>query len=407
MNNNFSWLNQPNIKTLINILSSNKNHNFKFVGGCVRDSLLGLAPIDFDLASNLKPEENIKIFTNYGIKTITNASKYGTITAIINKQAFEITSLRKDIETFGRHALVSYTEDFLEDAKRRDFTFNALYLCPFTKKITDYFNGINDLQIGKVRFIGDINQRIQEDYLRILRFVRFYTLFGKKKPTVIEIKTIHNSVTQLKNLSKERIISELNKIINSSNIIKGLQLINQLDITSTIFNVTQLNLENLTNYLKLENKLIINNSFNNILKLVIALNNFDFNSLNNLYNQKSIKAYLKQLGSLNSLFINEVKPKPSEIITMFSYEVIEGYALINLSKKIDTKYFINLLKIAKKYQNFILPINGDDLLKLGIKSGKQIGKIIQSLAIISIEKNITQKNELLKYIKNNYKIENT
>ena len=150
----------------------------RFVGGAVRDALAGLKGFDIDLATDLSPDELVEACTENGIKTVPIGIKFGTVGVIINDQVLEVTSLRKDIKTDGRHAEVVFTTDWEADASRRDLTINAVY-ADEKGNVFDYYNGIEDLEKGIVRFIGLPAQRIKEDYLRIMRFFRFYSIFGK------------------------------------------------------------------------------------------------------------------------------------------------------------------------------------------------------------------------------------
>ena len=167
----------------IDIIEVLGNQNAKFVGGCVRDAVLGKLAKDIDIATCFKPNEVMEVLQKAKIKTIPTGIKHGTITALYKNQTFEITTLRKDVTTDGRHAEVSFTDSWQEDAKRRDFTINALYLD--TKgNIFDYFNGLEDLKSKKVIFIGDAKTRSEEDNLRILRYFRFFQRFGGKVHTL-------------------------------------------------------------------------------------------------------------------------------------------------------------------------------------------------------------------------------
>ena len=155
-----------------------KEDQVRFVGGCVRKSISGDNIDDIDLATILKPDEIKKKLNKENIKVIDTGISHGTVTAIINKKKFEITTLRKDLSTDGRHAEVTFTSDWKEDALRRDFTINAIY-ADIQGRIFDPLNGISDLQKGIVKFIGTPDERIQEDYLRILRYFRFFTQYSK------------------------------------------------------------------------------------------------------------------------------------------------------------------------------------------------------------------------------------
>ena len=150
----------------------------RFVGGAVRDALAGLQGFDLDLATDLSPDELVEACSENGLRTVPIGIKFGTVGVIINDKVLEVTSLRRDVKTDGRHAVVEFTTDWEADASRRDLTINAVY-ADEKGNVFDYYNGIEDLEQGNVRFIGNPNHRIKEDYLRILHFFRFYSLFGK------------------------------------------------------------------------------------------------------------------------------------------------------------------------------------------------------------------------------------
>ncbi|MBR6663996.1 MAG: CCA tRNA nucleotidyltransferase, partial [Alphaproteobacteria bacterium] len=153
----------------------------RFVGGAVRDALMGIEGADLDLATDLSPDELVEACNEEGLNTVAIGIKYGTVGVIIDDTLLEVTSLRKDIKTDGRHAEVEFTDNWEADASRRDLTINAVY-ADEKGNVFDYYNGIEDLEKGVVRFIGSADKRIKEDYLRILRFFRFYSMFGKGNP---------------------------------------------------------------------------------------------------------------------------------------------------------------------------------------------------------------------------------
>lgn len=185
----------------------------RFVGGCVRDSLLGLQVSDVDLATRLQPEEVMKRLKEAGIKAVPTGLAHGTVTAIVDGAPVEVTTLRRDVSTDGRRATVAFTDDWREDAARRDFTMNALSADPTSGEIYDYFDGLADLKARRVRFIGDPLQRIAEDHLRILRFFRFHARFGEGDPDAEALQACTARANDLMALSRERIADELLKIL--------------------------------------------------------------------------------------------------------------------------------------------------------------------------------------------------
>ena len=185
----------------------------RVVGGAVRDTLLGREVTDVDLATRLQPEETVARVKAAGLKAVPTGIKHGTITAVLaSGRPIEVTTLRRDVETDGRHAVVAFTDDWREDAARRDFTINALYADVSTGELFDYHGGLDDLAAGRVRFIGDPYQRIAEDHLRILRYFRFHARFGDALDEA-GLDACTARANDLMALSRERIASELLRLL--------------------------------------------------------------------------------------------------------------------------------------------------------------------------------------------------
>lgn len=182
------------------------------VGGCVRDALAGLASADVDIAAPLPPEEIAARLRDAGLKVFETGLAHGTLTAVLNRVPVEVTALRRDVLTDGRHAVVAWTTDWREDAARRDFTINAMSLAP-DGALFDYFGGREDLAAGKVRFVGDPDTRLAEDYLRALRFFRFQARYGRGAPDAAAVAAIRRAVPGLARLSAERVWMELKRIL--------------------------------------------------------------------------------------------------------------------------------------------------------------------------------------------------
>jgi poly(A) polymerase len=207
-------LERPGLDSLIAVLGGGET--VRIIGGAVRDTLLGLQASDIDLATRLTPQDVIDRLTAAGIKAVATGLAHGTVTAITAGGPVEITTLRRDVSTDGRRATIAFTDDWREDAARRDFTINALAADPETGTVFDYFNGLEDLDAGRVRFIGDPLQRIAEDHLRILRFFRFHARFGKGQPDDAAIEACSLRANDLMALSRERIAAELLKTLEAS-----------------------------------------------------------------------------------------------------------------------------------------------------------------------------------------------
>jgi poly(A) polymerase len=188
----------------------------RFVGGAVRNALLGVPVVDIDIAVPIRPEDSMARLKAFGLRTIETGLDHGTVTAIAGSHAFEITSLRRDVETDGRHAKVAFTDDWALDAGRRDFTINALYASP-AGEIFDYATGVQDLAAGKVRFMGDARIRIAEDYLRVLRLFRFHAWYGRGDLDTEGLTAATEAKDRLKTLSAERIAKELLRLLEAPN----------------------------------------------------------------------------------------------------------------------------------------------------------------------------------------------
>jgi poly(A) polymerase len=206
------WLDRPGIKRLLKALDAKGGHA-RFVGGAVRDFLLGEHPDDLDLATTHGPNEVIRRLEAAAIKAVPTGIGHGTVTAISSGTVVEVTSLRADVSTDGRRATVAFTDDWTQDAGRRDFTINALYADPYSGELFDYFGGLDDLRSRTVRFIGEPLQRIAEDHLRILRYFRFHARYGHGEPDPHALKACAERANDLMALSRERIADELLKLL--------------------------------------------------------------------------------------------------------------------------------------------------------------------------------------------------
>ncbi|MDF2603378.1 CCA tRNA nucleotidyltransferase [Sphingomonas sp.] len=205
------WRDRAGLHELVAALDA-AGGNARFVGGAVRDTLLGLPVSDIDVATRFAPQDVITRLERAGIKAVPTGLAHGTITAVSSGTVVEVTTLRRDLTTDGRHATVAFTGDWQEDAARRDFTMNALFADPVDGIVFDWFGGLEDLREGRVRFIGDPYRRIAEDHLRILRFFRFHARFGR----VIDedgLDACTARANDLMALSRERIAAELLKLL--------------------------------------------------------------------------------------------------------------------------------------------------------------------------------------------------
>ncbi|MBI1364149.1 MAG: CCA tRNA nucleotidyltransferase [Proteobacteria bacterium] len=203
------------------------------VGGVVRDAILGIAANDVDIATAATPDVVIKQLGIKGITTHPTGIDHGTVTAVADGEKFEITTLRKDLATDGRHAEVAFTDQFEEDAARRDFTINAMYMS-IDGDLLDFHGGRDDLAAGVVRFVGTPDARIQEDYLRILRFFRFFARFGKQAPDADTIRALYTHRSGMNQLSAERKTHEWWKLLSAENPVLAIHIMAATHVTEAL-----------------------------------------------------------------------------------------------------------------------------------------------------------------------------
>jgi len=227
---NHAWMRAGPTRAVIDALGGNA----RFVGGCVRNALIGEAVGDIDIATPLRPADVMQRLQAAGIEAIPTGIEHGTITAISSGKPYEITTLRRDVSTDGRRAVVAFTSDWVEDAQRRDFTMNALYASA-DGEIADYVGGAADLTYGRVRFVGDPVTRIREDYLRILRLFRFHAWYGKGELDGGALKASASEKSGLAKLSGERIAKEMLRLLEAENPAPVLRVMAASGILAEIF----------------------------------------------------------------------------------------------------------------------------------------------------------------------------
>ncbi len=206
-----AWMQAPATRAVMAALES-KDAAPRFVGGCVRDALAGRPVKDIDIATPLTPQDIMARLKAAGIRAVPTGIDHGTVTAVAAHTPFEITTLRVDVETYGRHAKVAFTGDWVADAARRDLTINALS-CEADGSLHDPFDGARDLRAGRIRFVGDARARIREDYLRLLRYFRFQAHYGREAPDAETLAIIADEASHLHRLSGERVREEILKLL--------------------------------------------------------------------------------------------------------------------------------------------------------------------------------------------------
>ena len=366
----------------------------RFVGGAVRDALAGLEGFDLDLATDMSPDELVEMCEESGLKTIPIGIKYGTVGVVINDTVLEVTSLRKDIKTDGRHAEVEFTTDWNEDASRRDLTINAVY-ADEKGNVFDYYNGIDDLEKGVVRFIGNPAHRIQEDYLRILRFFRFYSIFGKGDIDARALKACRENQVGLKNISIERVRDEFLKILLTPNVIKTVKIMIDNDILGYILPPAP-HFGGLERLIKLVRSEKLDES---------ALRRLFILYLPDETLAESFSNRLKLSRKEKEQFIGWARFNPS--ITDFTNPQTLQKLLYERGRDFCHHKFIlrcaelgqmpeNFHQVLENIQNlpiYTFPLKGRDLIEVGVNDNRKIGQMLDMLEHLWIESNFTMSRE--------------
>ena len=377
-------------KKLISILNpiNSKTHT-QFVGGCVRKAIEGKLTTDIDLATVYKPEKIKKILLKNNYKVLDSAIKYGSITTFSKNYKYEITSLRKDIKPDGRHTKIQLTNNWIEDSLRRDFTINAIY-CDKFGKIFDPLSGINDLKNKKINFIGSADLRIKEDYLRILRYIRFSLEYNSNIKDRNTIRIINKNIKFLKFISKERLLVELKKILELKNLLN----INNKNYFKKILNrVYKIKFFDRLNRVEILNKkLRLNLNYLQILSILLV----GYNK-KNIYFSKEFRLSNKDKDYLNFIYeqFKLLKNKSYDYQTIrrqlyfYNKDLTLGFLnfIFCIKKEINLKNFIKYILFIKKFKVPKFPISGDFLIKKGFKEGKTLGKKIEFLKDLWIKNN--------------------
>ena len=394
------------IKKIFNIFSNDLNScQIRFIGGCVRKALSNENIDDIDLAVDLTPEEVKLILKNNNIKFFETGIEHGTITAKINNEKLEITSLRRDIKSYGRHADVEFTKKWYEDAARRDFSINCIY-ADLEGNLYDPFEGKKDLKNGKVKFIGNAENRIREDYLRVLRYIRFFLDYSNQPHDLDIQKKILKNISGINKISKERLLSELEKIFRSKNIFK----INDDEFLKKILHLVFPELKNIHLLEKLNDQALeILQSKDFLFWLSILIIDETDNTDYFLYKYKlsnndkrRIKFLYQNYQNLtdNNFFSEKNLHKlvyyndKSLVIDLIDFKIC-------VSKKDITK-MIKLKNSIIETNKPIFPIKAKNLIEeYNLKEGKELGTKLKKIEDIWVQNNFKITNQEVNRIINN------
>ena len=384
--------------------SSSIQGEIRFVGGCVRNVLSNKLVDDIDIATNLQPKEVKEILLQNKINFYDVGISHGTITAIIDEKNFEITTLRCDVSTDGRHAKVEYTNDWSQDAARRDFTINSIY-ANNEGNLFDPNNGRQDLENGLIKFIGNPEERIKEDYLRILRYIRFHISYSKFPHNQSLKKIIKQNISGINKISKNRLLDELKKIFYSSDFINLFDDEFSLELLRLIFP----ELKNLNIFKKLNSDaidLLHDKDFIFLIAVLIIDDSdnsdyfiFKYNISNEDKNRlKFLKKYYMEINKKNFFSEKNLSAINYYYGNKFTIDIID--LKIFLSQKVS----LNILNLRNKFvakPKPIFPVKAKKLIDTyNLKEGRELGAFLKELELIWIENNFKISDEEIKKVIN-------
>ena len=352
----FKELMTPELKKLGTVFNK-AGHEIRLVGGVVRDLALKKFPKDVDLATDANPNDVVELIDKNNIKNKPTGIEHGTITAIINKTPYEITTLRADKETDGRRAKVQFVKDWKQDAERRDLTYNAMSL-DFKGKLYDYFGGMDDLQDKVSAFVGDPDERIKEDFLRILRYFRFQSKLEDPKWDQNTIKALANNADDLKRISVERIWSELKKMLVSRNVEESLRYMGQTGVAKAI----DLPVENASMIKRLAK------TDDPIVPLAVLVDDITL--------ADTWKMSKEETQLLRFLVQNKKTSLTKESAIDFIHD---GYSKKMVLDLINLQGKKALDDVVRNYEAPQFPVQGRDLIAKGMKPGVDVGRQLAQL----------------------------
>ena len=392
------WMARPQTLAVMKALSAG-GQEARFVGGCVRDALLGLPVRDIDIATPEVPERVIHLIGEAGLKSVPTGIEHGTITAISDGIPFEITSLRRDIETFGRRARVHFTKDWAEDAARRDLTLNALY-CDADGNVFDPVGGLSDLKAGRIRFVGDARTRIEEDILRLVRYFRFLAFYGVEPADKATLSVCSEMAPLIKKLSVERIWKELSTLLLAPDPTSSFSLMATHSILPHLL-PEAVRVDLLALLVRVE---VAAGKSPNYLRRLAAIVDLDRNGADKLAMRFKFSA--KDRRRFNDLCAPPALPdaqaslKKSRItLYHLGQELFTELALIKATQVPEKDWFqLTTLLTETDLPQFSLV--GQDVIDLGVPEGQKIGDLLRQVESWWVEGDFTaDRDECLEYLR--------
>ncbi len=370
------WMSAPETKEVMKALGEG---NARFVGGCVRNALLGEVVEDIDIATKLTPDIVTEKLETAGVKVVPTGIEHGTVTAVAQGKPFEITTLRKDVETDGRRAVVAFSEDWIEDAQRRDFTMNTL-LMDLDGKIYDPLGqGLDDLRKRRVVFVGNPAQRIAEDHLRILRYFRFHALYADGPPDEDALKACREGAHKIPELSRERITQEFFKILSVEIPTVVLQMMFENKVLES-FSVAEYNPETLEHVCMFQK----NYGLAFLAARLLVLAGFEEKNITHMEEFLLIpKVFRKDIQNLiQVLALPDLGNDHAVKVAVYKYGRV-GVAqalMIELAQdRVMNGYAPKALDIIQNWEVPNFPVSGEDLIKKGVPQGPELGRELERL----------------------------
>jgi len=396
------WMTTAESRQVVELLSG-EGAEARFVGGCVRDAVIGRTVRDVDVATTLVPEEVTKRLEAAGIKVVPTGIAHGTVTAVIGHRPYEITTLRRDVETDGRRAKVAFTDDWQADAARRDFTMNALSCRP-AGEVFDYFGGLQDLRRGRVRFVGDPVERIREDVLRLLRFYRFLAHYGRGTPDADARTACRALADKLPELSAERLRDETLKLLTAPSPHDTLVLMHN-DRVLAAYLPEAIEIQRLSRLVAIERRWGERvRAGDAIRRLALLLRRPDDAAPVGT----RLRLSNKDRERLETLRADEAFAPPLDELAIrrecyrLGPELLIDRALLHWANAgaPDNAALVRILDGAEAWGPLSLPVKGDDVLALGIPAGEAVGAALKQVEDWWIGEDFRPKREAaLAYLK--------
>ncbi len=374
-----AWLTRDDTQTVFRVISD-AGFSARVVGGAVRNSLFAKPVKDIDFATTASPEEVMALAVAAGLKAVGTGIAHGTVTVVVGHTPFEVTTLREDVETFGRHARVAFTQDWVADARRRDFTINALY-CDADGTVSDPLGGYPDLAAGRVRFIGDARERIREDYLRILRFFRFHAEYGRGDADQPSLAACAAEKQGLAQLSGERVRGELLRLLAAPRAVDSFGLMVAVGIAPIVLGTTP-DLPTFNRLALIEAAMGL--SADPVLRLASLVLPLDARALQSRLKLSAVETdRIAALSRSRVPFTREADaPLVHEAVYRHGNAATADAVLLDWARSdgpAADEEWLRLLAIASSWTPPALPVRGADLLDRGIPAGPRVGRILASL----------------------------